>query len=109
VEAMPKGGELRISTTFREKLCLIRFEDEGEGIDEEDLPHIFEPYYTTKEEGSGLGLSQVYEAIREHGGRIDVKSRLGKGTVFTLALPVRQERLSLPQPEEVRGGKEGIR
>jgi signal transduction histidine kinase len=99
MEAMTKGGELRISTKIKEKVCFVRFEDEGEGIDEQDLPHIFEAYYTTKNEGAGLGLSQVYEAVREHGGRIDVKSTRGKGSVFTLALPVREEKLSLPQPK----------
>ena len=105
VEAMPQGGVLVISTSLKEKLCTVRFADEGAGIDERDLPHIFEAYYTTKPEGSGLGLTQVYQAIRDHGGRIDVKSEKGKGTVFTLLLPIRQERLSLPQP---RGnGKRG--
>lgn len=100
VEAMPRGGAVQISTRLREKVCLVRFEDEGQGIEDSDLPHIFEPYYTTKEEGSGLGLSQVYQTVREHGGRIDVKSQLGKGSIFTLAFPLRQEPLSLPQPEE---------
>ena len=99
MEAMPRGGRFFLSTASKDRLCLVRFQDEGEGIDERDLPHIFEAYYTTKEEGSGLGLSQVYEAVREHGGRIDVKSQLGKGSVFTLALPIRQERLSLPEPQ----------
>lgn len=98
MEAMPKGGILGISTSLREKLCLVRFEDEGRGIEAKDLPHVFEAYYTTKEEGSGLGLTQVYQAVREHGGRIDVKSTPGKGSVFTFVLPVRQERLSLPEP-----------
>ena len=102
MEAMPKGGTLRISTASREKLCLVRYEDEGKGIDGKDLPHIFEAYYTTKEEGSGLGLAQVYQAVREHGGRIDVKSMPGRGSVFTLVLPVRQERLSLPQPRNMQ-------
>jgi len=98
IEAMPEGGALTISTGFKEKLCLVRFEDEGMGIEEKDMPHIFETYFTTKEEGSGLGLAQVYQTVREHGGRIDVRSRREKGTVFTLILPVRQERLFLPQP-----------
>lgn len=105
VEAMPQGGVLVISTSLKEKLCTVRFADEGAGIEERDLPHIFEAYYTTKPEGSGLGLTQVYQAVRDHGGRIDVKSEKEEGTVFTLLLPVRQERLSLPQP---RGnGKRG--
>lgn len=98
IEAMPNGGSLFISTKLSGKICLLRFEDNGAGIEESDLPHIFEPYYTTKEEGSGLGLSQVYQAVREHGGRIDVKSQLKKGSIFTLALPLRQEPLSLPVP-----------
>ena len=97
MQAMPQGGELTISTLRKERLCLVRFEDRGRGIDEKDLPHIFEAYYTTKEEGSGLGLTQVYQAVREHGGRIDVKSTPGKGSAFTLILPIRRERLSLPQ------------
>lgn len=98
MEAMPKGGTLSVSTALREKLCWVYFRDEGKGIDEKDLPHIFEAYYTTKEEGSGLGLTQVYQAVREHGGRIDVKSGPEKGSVFTLLFPLRQEPLSLPQP-----------
>jgi len=103
IEAMPDGGALKVSTSFRERLCKVRFEDEGRGIADDDLPHIFEVYYTTKDEGSGLGLAQVYQVIREHGGRIDVKSRLGKGSVFTVALPIRQERLFLPQPKQKEG------
>lgn len=98
MEAMPHGGEIAISTALRDKLCFVRFADQGQGIAESDLPHIFEAYYTTKEEGSGLGLTQVYQAVREHAGRIDVKSLPRKGSVFTLILPVRKERLSLPQP-----------
>ena len=105
IEAMPRGGELKITTRLNEKLCFIRFEDPGEGIDEKDLPHIFESYYTTKEEGSGLGLAQVYQTLREHGGRIDVKSQPGKGSVFTLALPIRLERLSLPGPRNNAASK----
>ena len=104
VEAMPKGGTLTVSTTLKDKLCVVQVRDEGEGVDEKDLPHIFEAYYTTKPEGSGLGLSQVYQAVRDHGGRIDVRSERNEGTVFTLIFPIRQERLSLPGP---RGNGKG--
>lgn len=100
LEAMPRGGALTLSSSFKERLCFVRLEDEGMGISEGDLPHIFEAYYTTKKEGFGLGLTQVYQAVLEHGGRIDVKSQPGKGSVFTLILPIRQERLSLPQPQK---------
>ena len=108
VEAMPRGGTLTVSTVLKDKACIIQVADEGEGINEKDLPHIFEAYYTTKPEGSGLGLSQVYQAVHDHGGRIDVKSKPKKGTVFTLILPVRQERLSLPQPKENGEGRKKL-
>lgn len=104
MEAMPKGGELTISTSSKDRLCVVRIQDRGEGIEMKDLPHIFEAYYTTKKEGSGLGLTQVYQAVHEHGGRIDVKSEPGRGSIFTLILPIRKERLSLPQPRTVREG-----
>lgn len=102
IEAMPKGGELRAATGFKEWVCLVSFEDKGRGIEAKHLPHIFEPYYTTKSEGSGLGLSQVDLTVREHGGRIEVDSKPGRGSIFTLLLPIRLERLSLPEP--VPGG-----
>jgi signal transduction histidine kinase len=103
LEAMPDGGELAVTTGFKDRLCMIRFKDGGEGIDEKDLPHIFEEYYTTKKEGSGLGLVQVYQTVVDHGGRIEVKSQPGKGSTFMMTLPIRQERLSLPQPNKERG------
>lgn len=105
MEAMPKGGALILSTERKERLYILRIADQGIGINEKDLPHIFEAYYTTKPNGFGLGLAQVFQAVREHGGRIDVKSKLGKGSVFTLYLPIRHERLSLPQPKITK--KEG--
>ena len=108
IEAMPKGGELRLSTRFREKVCYIAFQDEGAGVFPKDLPHIFEAYYTTKHEGSGLGLAQVDQVVREHGGRIDVKTEPGKGSIFTLILPIRREKLSLPGPPQNRDAFLGI-
>ena len=96
MEAMPKGGAISIQVSKRDNVAAIDFKDEGTGIVETDLPHIFEAYYTTKEEGSGLGLMTVYNAIREHGGRIEVASQVGKGTTFTLLLPIRLPKLQLP-------------
>ncbi len=100
VHAMPKGGSLRIQTELREKLCLIQFQDTGVGIADESIPKIFEAYYTTKEEGSGLGLMIVYQIIREHGGRIEVASKKDSGTTFTIVLPLRKEKLGLPEPKK---------
>jgi signal transduction histidine kinase len=96
MEAMPDGGRLWIKITRRENAVLLTFKDEGCGIEDADLPHIFEAYYTTKEEGSGLGLLTVFNAVKEHGGRIEVASKRGKGTTFSLILPMRQPKLQLP-------------
>jgi signal transduction histidine kinase len=99
IEAMPKGGLFKITVSHRENVAVVRFEDQGRGIDERDLPHIFDAYYTTKEEGSGLGLMTVFNTVSEHGGRIDVESKVRKGTTFTLFLPIRQPKLQLPRYE----------
>ncbi|MDD5084757.1 MAG: ATP-binding protein [Candidatus Omnitrophica bacterium] len=96
IQSMPKGGTVVIETKQKEKLCLVSFKDEGYGIPEGDIPRIFEAYYTTKEEGSGLGLLITYNIVKEHGGRIDVKSSVGKGTEITIVLPIRREKLQLP-------------
>lgn len=65
--------------------------DNGKGIAPEVLPRIFDPFFTTKEvgKGTGLGLSIAYKIVTQHGGRIDVKSQAGKGTVFTVVFPIR--------------------
>lgn len=96
-EAMPDGGALKISVAHQDRLAMIKFKDTGSGIAEEDLPHIFEAYYTTKEGGSGLGLMTVFDAVREHGGRIEVQTKPGQGTTFILLLPIRQPKLQLPE------------
>jgi two-component system sensor histidine kinase PilS (NtrC family) len=92
VQSMPDGGELRVDGWRREEAgaparVLIRIADTGQGIAESDLPHIFEPFYSTKPEGSGLGLAMVYRVVQEHGGEIDVRSALHAGTTVTLSLP----------------------
>lgn len=98
IHAMPKGGTLRIQTEGKDKLCIIRFQDTGIGIPSEVMPRVFDAYYTTKEEGSGLGLMIVHQIVKEHGGRIEVKSKLNQGTTFTILLPIRKQRLRLPEP-----------
>ena len=97
MEAMPQGGGLRIQVSHKPKIVMLRFTDEGSGINESDLPYIFDAYYTTKSDGSGLGLLTVFEAVREHGGRIEVKSKVGQGTTFIILLPIRQPKLQLPE------------
>lgn len=95
-EAMPEGGNIDVILSHKNKVCIIEVLDQGAGIHEKDLAHIFEAYYTTKQEGSGLGLMLVYDAVSEHGGRIDVETKLGQGTKFTILLPIRQPKRQLP-------------
>jgi two-component system sensor histidine kinase HydH len=87
---MPDGGELRVGARpLRERggRLQISITDTGQGIADGDLPHIFEPFFSTKPEGSGIGLALVYRVVEEHGGSIEVRSRVGEGTTFILTLP----------------------
>ena len=85
--AMPCGGKLTITTEDMEEEILIIIADNGTGISEENLSKIFEPYFTTKESGTGLGLTMLFKVVKEHRGEVLVSSREGRGTVFTIALP----------------------
>lgn len=91
MESMANGGTLTLSggQDMQTKTVWITVADTGYGIDPEDLPHIFEPFYTTKKEGKGvgLGLSMVYGIIREHEGTVEVESEPDKGSLFKLILP----------------------
>ncbi|MFQ5870498.1 MAG: ATP-binding protein, partial [Candidatus Zixiibacteriota bacterium] len=88
-EAMPGGGQLTVKTSVEDGKVRIAFSDTGYGIKEMDLEHLFEPFFTTKEigKGTGLGLSVSYGIIRAHDGNIEVKSRTGEGSTFTVVLP----------------------
>jgi two-component system sensor histidine kinase HydH len=87
IQAMPEGGCLEAGLTQDlDGKILIKIKDTGVGISSDQLPKIFDPFYTTKEKGAGLGLSVVYRTIKEHGGEIKVESRVGEGTTFTVIL-----------------------
>ncbi|HZY42066.1 MAG TPA: ATP-binding protein, partial [Anaerolineae bacterium] len=86
-EAMDDGGQLRIDVQPVETWIDARFSDNGPGIMPADLPHIFEPFYTTKSEGTGLGLAISYSIIERHSGLLQVDSTVGQGTTFTMRLP----------------------
>ncbi len=90
IDAMPEGGSILIKAGHDSSKVLISVQDTGIGIQEADIKHIFEPFYTTKKEGYGvgLGLSTVYGIIENHHGSINVESTPGKGTTFTLELPI---------------------
>lgn len=92
VEAMPEGGELHLGVTAPSSgEITVTVRDTGCGISPDVMPHIFEPFYTTKKEGkgTGLGLAVVYGIIERHGGKIDVQSTAAEGTTFTITLPLR--------------------
>ena len=89
VEAMPDGGELRVAAAVRAGTLEVAVSDTGDGIGAGDLAHVFEPFFSTKPEGTGLGLALVHRIVQEHGGEIDVRSAPGLGTTFTLTLPSR--------------------
>jgi PAS domain S-box-containing protein len=89
--AMPRGGLLTIATSRTDGEIRISVCDTGVGISEGNLAKIFEPYFTTRETGSGLGLTLVFKIIREHQGEISVDSREGEGTDFVISLPIPQK------------------
>lgn len=100
--AMKNGGRLFITTYQKENFVYIKFRDTGTGISEAALHKIFEPYFSTKSTGTGLGLTLTYKVIKEHGGDIFVNSKEGEGTTFIFSLPIlkRAERLLLVPPEK---------
>jgi len=89
LQAMPRGGTVTLAAHLGPDGAVeVRISDEGVGISPDDLDKIFRLYYTTKPEGSGIGLSMVYRVVQVHDGRIDVDSTPGRGTTMTLTLPV---------------------
>ncbi|MBD3421362.1 MAG: response regulator [Chitinivibrionales bacterium] len=102
-QAMPGGGTIHVAAHNRhiadedddssktEDWIEVAFEDEGGGIAPEDLPRIFDPYFTTKSSGKGLGLTMAYSIVKKHGGSMTVDSAPGEGTRFTLLLPATRE------------------
>jgi PAS domain S-box-containing protein len=90
-EHMPDGGNLTITTRFNEKEVEIIFQDTGEGVNPQDIEWIFEPFYTTKPEGTGLGLSVSQNIIRQYGGTIHVASPVDRGSTFVVKLPRLEE------------------
>ena len=88
MDAMPNGGELRVATHSEDGWLTIGIEDTGVGMTKEQLEHIFEPFYSTKEGGTGLGLAITKRIIEDHKGKIKVTSNSGKGSTFEILLPL---------------------
>jgi signal transduction histidine kinase len=102
VQAMPEGGALTITIYPHPSYVEVEFADTGQGIAPESLEHLFEPYFTTKEKGTGLGLALTKKLIEDHGGQVMVESQMGTGTTFTVTLPRAPDATAqaalLPQP-----------
>lgn len=91
IEAMPEGGSIYISTEKVLNEWKITIQDEGKGMSEEDIQKIYDPFFSTKKEGTGLGLTICATILKDHHGTMDVSSELGKGTAFHIYLPVCQK------------------
>jgi two-component system, sporulation sensor kinase E len=102
VEAMHRHGTLRIRTDVADTHVIVRFEDSGGGMSAENLSRVFEPYFTTKPSGSGLGLLIVRRIVREHGGELSIESSQGKGLTLTIRLPFIDKRIRMLEAGEAR-------
>jgi signal transduction histidine kinase len=95
LEAMKRRGIMRIRSDMDDTHVLVRFTDTGGGISAENLSHVFEPYFTTKSGGSGLGLLIVRRIVREHGGELSIESTQGKGLTLTIRMPFLDKRVRM--------------
>jgi two-component system sensor histidine kinase PilS (NtrC family) len=110
VESLPEGGFLEISSEpcagpEGEGLARVMFRDNGRGIDRNDMRKIFDPFFTTKREGTGLGLAIASNIVGEHGGRIEVDSEKGAGTVVKVYLPLEKSGADEPELTPIGCGK----
>ena len=92
IQAMSNGGELTVSTRKNGGLVEVSFTDTGVGIPAENIDKLFTPLFTTKAEGVGLGLAICKNLVESHNGRIEVKSKVDKGSTFTVKLPIHQDK-----------------
>jgi signal transduction histidine kinase len=109
VEAMHRHGTLRVRTDLADTHVLVRFEDSGGGMSAENLSRVFEPYFTTKASGSGLGLLIVRRIVREHGGELSIESSQGNGLALTIRLPFIDKRIRMLEAGEARERRSEIK
>ena len=88
IEAMDQGGTITVRFERNENTCSIVIADTGPGIPPDQREKVFQLYYTTKTQGTGIGLAMAFRAAQLHGGTIEVKSEMGKGTEFRVVLPL---------------------
>jgi CheY-like chemotaxis protein len=107
IEAMPEGGKIEVRTFNKRREVFIQISDTGIGITEEVRKKIFEPFFTTKPfTNTGLGLSMSYGIVKRFGGEIEVESKVGLGTTFTIILPIGgEEREEVISPSNIKKGR----
>ena len=101
MQAMTKGGTLTLQTGENDDGVWVSVTDTGGGIAQEQINRIFEPFYTTKKKGSGLGLMIVQRIVRAHNGRIELESRVGRGTTFRIWLPLHERKPKLLEARNI--------
>jgi signal transduction histidine kinase len=109
VESMHRHGTLRIRTDLTDTHVIVRFVDTGGGMSAENLSRVFEPYFTTKPSGSGLGLLIVRRIVREHGGELSIESSQGRGLTLTIRLPFIDKRIRMLEAGGAGGQTSEIR
>ena len=92
-QAMPSGGEITIQATSNSNELILSIIDTGKGISKDSLEKIFKPFYSTRQGGTGLGLPTTRKIIEGHGGRMELQSELGKGTKFSIHLPLKHREI----------------
>ena len=103
IQAISKEGSVEVSITREDPNVLIIVKDNGKGIPPEALPKIFKPFFTTRKEGTGLGLSLANGIVQSHGGTIEARSALGQGTQFRIHLPIERPKVRLPRSAGTSG------
>jgi two-component system, NtrC family, nitrogen regulation sensor histidine kinase NtrY len=104
LDAMPGGGRLTLRTSDSGDGVTLEISDTGAGLTPEECERVFTPYYTSKSHGTGLGLAIVQSVVSDHGGRISVRSEVGHGTTFVIALPTNADKAQLTDPAQAKSG-----
>lgn len=92
IQAMDKGGRLDVGARMSGSQVILDVSDTGPGIPDEDLAHVFNPYFTRKKNGTGLGLAIVVKIVENHGGSVGIQNRVGQGSIVTVSLPLHTEK-----------------
>ena len=106
IEAMDKGGKLKLSSYLRNDKAVIEVADTGSGIPQEQIERIFDPFFTTKESGTGLGLALCFSIVAAHGGSLELRQTGPEGTCFAVELPVAGSSAKYPDQDEQESGQQ---